>query len=204
MVWERVVLHYDEFGRPIETRGYCSHDDGSLPFVIVLGIFNLGALVYAMYEAYLARDISLQYSESEYIMKAIIIMLAVSFIGIPVAIIAREDPIASVYVLSGLIFVVCMSLLSLIFMPKVYFLRDRRRKQLAGVLPAKVHVSNFPNGNSNRKEMTEDRLPAERRKWGSVIINRRASQQEFASLIQLNVELEERVASLEHKRDDEL
>ena len=57
----------------------------------MLGVTNLGALCVAFVEAYLARNISVELSESAYIMKAIGLILLVFFMGIPVIIIAKDN-----------------------------------------------------------------------------------------------------------------
>ena len=80
-------------------------------------------MVFALYEAYQARKVSLQFAESSYIAVAIAAILLVSFIGIPVMVIARDQPRATFFVLSSLIFVICTSLLLFIFIPKEKFRR---------------------------------------------------------------------------------
>jgi gas vesicle protein len=56
--------------------------------------------------------------------------LLVSVIAVPVAIIAKDDPIACVFVVGGIICVICMSLVTLIFLPKVRFNREMQKKKL--------------------------------------------------------------------------
>ena len=87
---ETIVLQANSFDQPTATESTCSSEHDSI-FLAMLGIINLGALLIAFVEAYLARNISVELSESAYIMKAISIILLVSFIGIPVIIIAREN-----------------------------------------------------------------------------------------------------------------
>jgi len=121
--WERTVVSTDNLGRTVETSGSCSYD-GSLPYVVALIIVNLGALLFAIYEAYQARNISTEFAESEYIMKAVVSMLLVCFIGLPVVMIAEEQ-VARLFTFTGIIFVISMSLLGLIFVPKIKFHLDR-------------------------------------------------------------------------------
>ena len=86
---------------------------------------------------------------------------------------------------------------------------------MAGTLTSKVHLSDYANSGETDRPSDSDgttttttmarrpaigRLPSERRQWGSVIIDRRASRQEVDSLLQLNCELEERVSSLEYQQ----
>jgi len=64
--WEREVTTVDVFGQTLETEGHCG--SGSFgAFVTVIGVVNLGALAVAAYQAYCARDIALEFSESSYI-----------------------------------------------------------------------------------------------------------------------------------------
>jgi len=121
----------------VETSGSCSYD-GSLPYVVALIIVNLGALLFAIYEAYQARNISTEFAESEYIMKAVVSMLLVCFIGLPVVMIAEEQ-VARLFTFTGIIFVISMSLLGLIFMPKIKFHLD---KQTDRTLPNKSSNAN--------------------------------------------------------------
>jgi hypothetical protein len=87
---ETVVLQTNRFDQPTVTKNVCTSDHQSI-FLAVLGVINLGALFIAFVEAYLARNISVELSESAYIMKAISMILLVSFIGIPVIIITQEN-----------------------------------------------------------------------------------------------------------------
>jgi hypothetical protein len=112
------VLVWDSFDRPTETRGFCASEK-SLGFLIALGIINLGPLLFAAYEAYVARNISTEYAETTYILKSLVLICLMCFIGIPFIVIASDNPSAYFFVLSAIIFVVCIGLLGFIFAPKV-------------------------------------------------------------------------------------
>jgi gamma-aminobutyric acid type B receptor len=115
---ETIILERNSFLQPTVTENVCYSDNRGI-YLGVLGVINLGALLVAFIEAYLARNISVELSESAYIMKVFFIILLVSFIGIPVIIIARENTSAFYFVTVGIIFVVCFSILCLIFVPKI-------------------------------------------------------------------------------------
>lgn len=69
-------------------------------------------------------------------------ILLVGAIAIPVAIIAREDPIAYVFVLVGIICVICISVLTLIFVPKILYNREiSKEKQNPSQSHSKTYVS---------------------------------------------------------------
>jgi len=87
---ETIILERNSFLQPTVTENVCYSDNRGI-YLGVLGVINLGALLVAFIEAYLARNISVELSESAYIMKVFFIILLVSFIGIPVIIIAREN-----------------------------------------------------------------------------------------------------------------
>ncbi|KAL3907928.1 MAG: hypothetical protein SGILL_008676, partial [Bacillariaceae sp.] len=125
------VLALDEFDRPSETRSFCTSED-ALVYLIVLGIINLGPLLFALYEAYVARDISLEYSEGIYIFKAMMVISAVCLVGIPVLVIAYDNPSTFFFVLSAIIFVACMSIMLLMFMPKVGAYREYKKMNSGG------------------------------------------------------------------------
>ncbi len=87
---ETIVLQTNSFDQPTVTENICYYEHRSI-FFAVLGLINLGALFVAFVEAYLARNISVELSESAYIMKAISIILLVCCMGIPIVIIARDN-----------------------------------------------------------------------------------------------------------------
>jgi 7 transmembrane sweet-taste receptor of 3 GCPR len=110
------------FGRASDSIGKCE-SSGALPYISSLCIVNLGCLVAGVFQAYKARHLSTDFAESEYIAMSMALLLVVGFIAIPVAIIAEENPGAFFFVVTAVIFVCSMSLLLLIFVPKVMSLR---------------------------------------------------------------------------------
>ena len=113
--WVREPTELDVFRRTIVSIGKCSYDN-SLPYVIILGVTDFGALIYACYEGYKAREISTEYAESEFVFKAMALVLLVCFIGIPAAIVATDNTTAYNCVIAGAIFCVALSFELLIFM----------------------------------------------------------------------------------------
>ena len=105
LYWDRYVVGYDLFGRPNETRGHC-YSDNWLPFLLALAVVNGGALVVAIHQAWIARRISLEFAESEWIARVMNTIFMVAFVGGPVLVIADEDPRAFYFVFTALIFVV--------------------------------------------------------------------------------------------------
>jgi len=126
--WNRETLQEDAFGRAKETRGQCQSEN-SLVYIILLGVINFGVLIYAIYEAYVARKISTEFAESEYIARAMSIICMVGFLGIPLVYIADSDDAQSFFfVMAAIIFIGCMALLYFIFVPKIIFHRKEQEK----------------------------------------------------------------------------
>jgi hypothetical protein len=189
------VVAEDEFGRPSETFGSCSYE-GGIPFIIVLVSIDLGALLFTVYESYHARDISTEFSESDYILKALVSILLVGFIGVPVAVMARENRIAFVFACTGMIFVVCMSLLTLLFVPKVMFHMERQtqKRQTVHISSSSVHISSsseivLPNLPSAETESPKPR------EFGMEVGSKRQLKVQMKSE---NETLKESVMSLRH------
>jgi hypothetical protein len=99
----------------------CSSQDGhSWIFLILTISINFFAMSLAIYEAYKARNISDDYSESKSLGIAIFSWIQILLVGCPVLFLIDEDNVAPKYFLQVvLIFVCCMSMLLIIFVPLV-------------------------------------------------------------------------------------
>jgi len=123
MVYKR---KYDEeyvdiFGRVTESYGLCIVKDESgsaLPYVLSLVIVNLVAMVAANVEVYKGRKIKTEFNEGKYIAVAMISILQALIFGVPVLFIAVEYRTAMFFVASSTIFVICMAILTVMFLPK--------------------------------------------------------------------------------------
>lgn len=118
----------DAFDRTTETYATCTSDK-SLPFVIVIIVVNLGALLLANFQAYQARDIQTEYQESRYVAISMASILQAWCMGIPIMIVVKEAPQAKFFVEAGIIFVTCTAVLLLVFTPKLLAVRSDRRKE---------------------------------------------------------------------------
>jgi 7 transmembrane sweet-taste receptor of 3 GCPR len=137
-------MYQDEFGQTTESRGFCTSDH-SVYYYSVLAVLDLGALVYALYETYLARNLSTEFAESAYIAKALVVIVAVSLLGIPIAIIASEDPKSRFLALTGIIFAICMSLLLFIFVPKELYRRKPNSSTTMHIIGANMGIKRSSN-----------------------------------------------------------
>lgn len=135
---ETIVVTQDPFDRNTETYGICSSDQGYI-FLATLGAINFGCLLFAVLQAYHARSISTELQESSYIFTAMAFILVVSFIGIPVLVVAQSNVYALYFIQAGLIFVICTSILTLIFIPKIVALRKSKLKRSASFASISRH-----------------------------------------------------------------
>lgn len=68
--------------------------------------------------AWVARKISVQFAESEWIAKALVAMFITAFTALPVLVIAYHNPQVFYFIRASLIFITCASLLGCMFIPK--------------------------------------------------------------------------------------
>ena len=80
---------------------------------------NALLLLVSNWQAYQARSVSVEFAESTYIGMVLASLLQAAVIGVPLLFLVRDLPKVYFLLLSVLIFVVCMAVLLLIFLPKV-------------------------------------------------------------------------------------
>ena len=138
MKWERIVTVEDYWGRPISSRGSCRSDKSTEFLVAIICVDGL-CIAVACWEAYKARNISTEYSESTYIGIAMASIFQAFFIGIPILFLTSESS-AFYFMASAILFVVCMATNSFIFVPKILAwkrandekkMRNNRRQQVS-------------------------------------------------------------------------
>ena len=124
--WERNEIE----GQVNQSYGACRAADGpvSVAMICVVGIVNLSAFLVVCYQAYRARDVSDEFSESRNLGVALFSWVQLFLIGIPVLfLIDKDNPSARYFITAGLTFAVCMSMLLLIFVP--ILVQQRRAEQ---------------------------------------------------------------------------
>lgn len=128
-------LGTDDWNRIISTYGTCEsttgHRGGSWPYYAALLLINVSALIVANVQAYQARSIQSEFSESQYIAIAMASMLQTFLIAGPVLFLVGESPETDYVLKVCVIFIVCMVTLLCMFVPKIVNLRkeDARLRQ---------------------------------------------------------------------------
>lgn len=112
--WHRVYT--DE----LNSYGRCSAEGEAWKgFLSALALLNFCALILANVQAYRARSINDELSESKYIGLTTLSMFQIFVVGVPLLAIVYENPPAYFFVCTAIIFIVSSSILCLIFIPKV-------------------------------------------------------------------------------------
>mmetsp|Transcript_40155 Transcript_40155/g.84349 ORF Transcript_40155/g.84349 Transcript_40155/m.84349 type:complete len:295 (+) Transcript_40155:873-1757(+) len=130
MVWKRIQTS------PISSYGACSPQNTSgfgLTPLILFGILNIVILIAANVQAFRAREISDEFSESKYIAIALASMLQAVIIGGPVAFMTYETPRVFTVIMSGFAFIVAMSLSFFMFVPKIILGRKNKKRRASSM-----------------------------------------------------------------------
>ena len=176
VVYVRTDLTFDQFGRATESFGHCDFGTNKW-YMIPIAFINVGFLFCSIYQAYAARHLSTEFSESKYIFKALLIMMLTIAIGVPVVALSYETPSAVAFISSAMITVVCMSVLAYIFWPKVAFVRKQQNGDGPTTGPILTGVSGF-NAPAGRKDTSSASVPEnDRHGYDWTPSNRRSSSE---------------------------
>ena len=119
--WERTAVDDSNGSGDHRSYGQCSLHGSTLSticFCLILAV-NFAALVLAMIQIYRSRNVAERFrQEIRYITVAMASMIQVFLTGMPILVIVTNNPPVSFFVKSSIIFVVCMSLVCLTFIPK--------------------------------------------------------------------------------------
>jgi len=188
-----IVESWDQFHRPEMTTGRCmfsksSHTKYLAPLILVDG----GMLFLAIFYGWKCRHLDTEFQEHEQILKALFVILLVSFIGGPVYWLAIDNPNVSMFLLSGFIFISCFAILLQIFWPKYKHMKARAHESLRFEINA-VHKTNAKGATSS--ELTEN---ADEAGVGDRILSTQKSRR---ALVEENHELRKRQSAMIHVSD---
>jgi len=114
----------DEWNRVIATYGVCQSAGNDVPYMVVLGLLNIGVLLMANYESWRARNVKTVLSESRYIAYAVAVGLEAVLIGTPLLMLSGDSPF-TYYLTSVLLnFIVSTAVATLVFIPKIRFTKE--------------------------------------------------------------------------------
>ena len=138
--YQVVVNRVDRFDRKVDVQGRCLY--GAQPqiwYLLTLAFLALATLVFSVWQAWRARNLSTEFQESKSIFMALILISVTCFISIPVLMIAHTSTDVVLFLRSALVLVICESLMLLIFIPKILYAREEKRRskkvQITGLEP---------------------------------------------------------------------
>eukprot|EP00934_Nitzschia_sp_Nitz4_P006078 Nitzschia sp. Nitz4//scaffold59_size112058//79431//83130//NITZ4_004120-RA/size112058-snap-gene-0.38-mRNA-1//1//CDS//3329555156//6068//frame0 len=165
LTWERFEINNESW----HTYGQCVGDTVSTIMVSLLGAVNLAAFLMACIQAYLARNISDEFSESKYIGIAIYGWFQLLLVGVPILfLIGGDNPVATFVLKATLIFFICMSLMLILFMPAFSNLHKKNRvpgdSTISGMNTRSAgSVRSEPNSDSQANSVLSAMLPPPRK-----------------------------------------
>jgi len=110
----------DDFNRPIEIYSKCSWEE-SFPYITTLIVINAVIASLSAYQSWKARGLSTEFAESQYIFAALLMILTLFMVQLPVMTMSGDNPeLRKLAYISG-VFIFSMSILLLLFVPKMYF-----------------------------------------------------------------------------------
>ena len=119
--WERTAVDDSNGSGDHRSYGQCSLHGSMLSTVCfwLILVVNFAALVLALIQIYRSRNVQERFrQEIRYITVAMASMIQVFLTGMPILVIVTNNPPVSFFVKSSIIFVICMSLVCLTFIPK--------------------------------------------------------------------------------------
>jgi hypothetical protein len=123
LVWVRTEPN-DAF----ESQGFCQESKGSgIVFKSCIGVVNIVALVMANVQAFRARNISSEFSDSFNVMMTMLSLLQALIIGLPLMILVQDNHVATYFIWCGLIFIVTTAVLGLMFFSKILLVKERAK-----------------------------------------------------------------------------
>lgn len=115
---------------PTNTHGFCkSEGNASKAFLSLLVLVDGAALILACVQAYQARKLDDEYAESHWIGVACASWIQVMAVGVPVILLTGNQPIAQYFTFSALVFLVCVSMILLLFVPKMRLMSKQNTQQ---------------------------------------------------------------------------
>jgi 7 transmembrane sweet-taste receptor of 3 GCPR. len=123
--WEREALKTNQYDQVIASEGSCNSKNSTV-YISALLVVNGIAIILACHQAYIGRNVRTEMNESKQLGMAMICIFQSCFFGIPLLFMTSSNRSAYLFISSSVYFVVCVSTLLCIFLPKFFKLRGIR------------------------------------------------------------------------------
>ena len=142
--WTRKVTARNEDNFPLNSIGGCGSKEPFI-FVGILGLSQLACYLYGVMILYQARNLHTRFSEGKYITMCMVSNVQIFVLTIPFLFISATNPTALMLVKSGSVFMNNMTVLVLIFGPKLYTVSLRSSESLEAeqAVAARTMVADF-------------------------------------------------------------
>jgi len=120
---------------PISSYGSCQSEGDGVTGTVLVSIFaaiNILTLIAANVQAFRARQISDEFSESKWIGICLASILQAIIIAVPVAVVTRDQPTVFNILISAFLFIISMTVQTTIFIPKYMLARKKAKAKLRG------------------------------------------------------------------------
>lgn len=150
-------------------------------------MINLTALLIAIHQAYVARKISTEFAETDYISRAMSLIVVVALLVIPVSLISSNNSSVQFFIVSSFVSTVAYSLLFFIFLPKIL-----HRSERSSIAKAIRRAATSKDSESHQSERNVE-SPVDNS--GEIVV---LHPQLHAQLAEANDELKMKVCQLEN------
>ena len=120
--WQREPVDVDPYGNVLVSSGKCTGNDQTLKFALSLIGVNGLVLLLALFQAYQARSITVEYSESTYIGYAMVSMFQLFLMGAPLLFLLNDSQTTFFYGSIAIVIGTSFTVLGFMFVPKMRLL----------------------------------------------------------------------------------
>lgn len=152
-----ILTHFFDVSHAfVSVRAMTNGMNQSIAYIVVLLLYRFiefSFVFLAVFQAWKARNLSTEYHETESIYRALGMTLLVCFIGVPVLFLVDDNLDAGVFIASGIIFVACVSIQLVLFVPKMVY--QRRQESESDDNHENVQVTGLMMDHSARIEESD-------------------------------------------------
>mmetsp|Transcript_12386 Transcript_12386/g.23130 ORF Transcript_12386/g.23130 Transcript_12386/m.23130 type:complete len:284 (+) Transcript_12386:2411-3262(+) len=145
----------DSWNRVVSSTCGCrvgGNEGAGVPFLVALAVINLIAVVFANAQAYRARRIHTEFSESRYIGLIMLFLLQSWLTGMPVIGLVYDQPQAYYVVVTSIVSITSLVMILLIFVPKIQYTIRWTKEQEAAKRARENRLTSCRSDNGDQSE----------------------------------------------------
>lgn len=149
--WVRTPIEYNSYEQVIASKGQCSNGHNAIYFGLLLSI-NFISVILACHQAYRCWNMITEMNESKVFGMAMICIFQSLFFGIPLLITSWNNRTNYVFIVSGIIFVICVSTQMFTFLPIIF--KQRESRSLVGRTTLSARMIKIRNMEKNARQLS--------------------------------------------------